>query len=88
MVPRLKLKIPEIKYVVVWQHKQHEIVPMGTVVLDFRRKEWKLVGFAPPRHEGSSGRVIVRPKKGSPSGRNDQEFYPGVFNLHLKREDS
>ena len=47
----------------------------GEAVITFRGAICQLVSGTPPRHPGSTGRVVLR------EGEMEQEFYPSVVGL-------
>lgn len=57
-------------------------ITKGTSVRCFRGEEHTVVGYAPPRHSASTGRVIVKTKEG-----NQREFFPSVFDLRIEAEE-
>jgi hypothetical protein len=57
-----------------------ELAPLPQLRRDFRGTVWTIVGFAPPAHEGSTGRVIAI-HHDDPTW--NREFYPSVFDLAL-----
>jgi len=63
-------------------NNQGELVELGSRIKCFRGEEHTLIGYDPPRHEGSSGRVIVETKSGMV-----REFFPSVFDLRIVRGD-
>lgn len=59
-------------------------IKTGDIVTDFRGDRWILRGFTPPRHPGSTGRVHVR--TGVTGDHADAEFYPGVFDAEIIKQ--
>lgn len=51
----------------------------GETVKCFRGNEHTVVGYAPPKHSASSGRVITKSKQG-----HQYEYFPSVFNLRIE----
>jgi len=56
-----------------------QVIVAGDKVRCFRGEEHTVQGFQAPRHEGSSGRVIVETSDGF-----RREFFPSVFNLKIE----
>jgi hypothetical protein len=59
---------------------------IGSTVVCFRGESFKLLGGAPPRHAGSTGRIYVRhlANRQSDNGYEKEyetEFYPSVCSL-------
>lgn len=52
---------------------------IGQEVTCFRGEKYTLVGFRAPKHEASTGRVIVK-KEGS---KWSDEFFPSVINAEI-----
>ena len=55
-------------------------VPKGAIIRTRRGEDYELTGGRPPHHEGSTGRVWVKPV-GEPETTSTQEFFPTVFDL-------
>ena len=55
----------------------------GAERIDFRGEEWIITGGEPPKHSGSTGRVLCTPKHYSGPFAHDSthSYYPSVFNL-------
>jgi hypothetical protein len=66
-----------MKWKLVDKHTDKE-VEIGATVYG-RQGSGKLEGFTPPRHAGSTGRVLVR-WRNSP---NQNEYFPSVFNMKI-----
>lgn len=64
------------QYILVDDATDQEI-EVGTIVKTFRGEECKLLGFTAPRHDGSTGRVLVE------IGRNRMEYYPSVIGCKI-----
>lgn len=50
----------------------------------FRGERVKLLGWSAPKHEGSSGRVFIRPW--SPENARSMECFPSVVNCTIQRK--
>jgi hypothetical protein len=59
-------------------HANGVLVEAGDRVVDFRGSRAQVVGWAAPRHPGSSGRVVVSFTGDEAAVR---EYYPTVFGL-------
>jgi hypothetical protein len=55
---------------------------IGQEVLDFRGDKMTLLGFTPPKHAGSTGRVTVQEE--GKEGR--REYYPSVIGAKIITE--
>ena len=61
--------------------KNNEEIKIGATVADYRGDIWKLTNFTPPKHPGSTGRVTLENKFGTPA-----EYYPGVINAKIVKQ--
>lgn len=55
----------------------------GSTVTDFRGEQWKVAGFEPPRHDGSTGRVYLVQWDDPDKEPTKAEFYPGVIDAEI-----
>lgn len=60
-------------------------IKKGQVVKDFRGEPHKVVGFAPPHKEGSTGRVYT---KHGDDFEHEGSFFPGVINASIHKKSS
>ena len=60
-------------------------IKKGQVVKDFRGEPHKVVGFAPPHKEGSTGRVYT---KHGDDFEHEGSFFPGVINAKIHKKSS
>jgi hypothetical protein len=64
--------------------KSGETVELPAKRKDFRGDSMTVVGFTPPHHDGSTGRIQVKSKGTGPFG---AEYFPSVCGLKIVREE-
>ena len=69
------------KFILVSEKNGAE-VKIGDTVTSFRDEKAKVLSFIPPRHAGSTGRIVVRFK--GDSLKCEDAYYPSVFDCAIK----